>query len=184
MPTIFVQEIKAQKISADQLTFFESKIRPVLVRECYSCHSGQAGQIKGGLRVDTKIRLEIGGENGPAIVPGELEESLLWNAINHEDFVMPPRKKLSERDIANFKTWIEMGAPDPRKSKVAKIQSTVSDDDIRKGRKFWSFVAPKVPALPEIKDPGWFKNEVDLFVAEKLEEEGLTPADDADPYQF
>ena len=170
----------AQRIPADQLKFFESKIRPVLVRECYSCHSDKAGQRKGGLRVDTKARLEVGGETGPAIVPGSLEDSLLWNAINHEDFVMPPRKKLSNREIADFKSWIEMGAPDPRKSKVAKIQSTVTEADIKKGRQFWSFKRPKRPAIPDVEQIDWVRNPIDNFVLDKLSKEDLTPNADAD----
>ena len=173
--------VMGQKISAEQLKFFESKIRPVLVRECYSCHSDRAGQKKGGLLLDTKVRMEIGGDSGPAIVPGDLDESLLWNAINHEDFVMPPRKKLSDREISNFKAWIEMGAPDPRKSKVAKIQSTVSDKDIKEGRKFWSFVKPKKQAVPEISDSAWARNEIDHFVFEKRNADHMQHAGDADP---
>ena len=132
VPILFAcKTTSGQNISADQLKFFESKIRPVLVRECYSCHSDQAGQRKGGLRVDTKARLEVGGDSGPAIVPGDAAESLLLSAINHEDYVMPPRKKLSDREIADFRSWIEMGAPDPRKTKTTKAQSTVSNEDIK-----------------------------------------------------
>ena len=171
----------AQKISAEQLKFFESKIRPVLIRECYSCHSDQAGQEKGGLLLDTKFRMEIGGDSGPAIVPGDLDGSLLWNAINHEDYVMPPRKKLADQEIADFKNWIEMGAPDPRQSKVEKIKSTVTENDIKEGRKFWSFVRPKTQPVPEVEDSGWVKNDIDNFVAEKLKSEGIDPVEDADP---
>ena len=178
------QTADAQKITGDQLKFFESKIRPVLVRECYSCHSEQAGQAKGGLRLDTRIRTEVGGSSGPAVVPNDLDESLLWNAINHEDFVMPPRKKLSDRVIADFKTWIEMGAPDPRKSKVAKIQSTVTDADIRKGRKFWSFKKPKMPTVPSIDAEDWARKPIDTFIADRLKQESLKPSSDADVYSF
>ena len=174
-----VEVAQAQRISAEQLKFFESKIRPVLIRECYSCHSDQAGQKKGGLLLDTKVRMEIGGDSGPAIVPGDLEESLLWNAINHEDFAMPPRKKLSDREIEDFRDWIEMGAPDPRKSKVEKIQSTVTENDIKQGRKFWSFVRPKSKSVPEIEDQNWARNDVDHFVAAKLQQENIEPVGDA-----
>lgn len=174
-------DVQAQKISAEQLKFFESNIRPVLIRECYSCHSDQAGQKKGGLLLDTKVRMEIGGDSGPAIVAGDLGESLLWSAINHEDFVMPPRKKLSDREIADFKDWIEMGAPDPRKSKVETIKSTVTENDIKEGRKFWSFVRPKSTPVPKIEDQLWAKNDIDCFVAAKLNSENIQPVGDADP---
>ena len=173
-----------QKIEPKHLKFFEAKIRPVLIRECYSCHSDQAGQQKGGLRLDTKARSEIGGDSGPAVVPFDLEDSLLWNAINHQDFAMPPRKKLPDRDIANFKTWIEMGAPDPRKSKANKVQSTVTEADIKAGRQFWSFRRPKTPVIPKVDDPSWPRNSIDHFVGAGLAKENLSPAQDADPNSF
>ncbi len=173
--------VEAQKIPGEQLKFFETKIRPVLIRECYSCHSDQAGQKKGGLLLDTKVRMEIGGNSGPAVVAGDLEESLVWNAINHEDFVMPPRKKLADREIADFKAWIEMGAPDPRKSKVEKIKASVTEADIKEGRKFWSFVRPRMPEIPAMEFENWARNDIDYFVASKLKQEQLVPAKDAKP---
>ena len=182
VPILFAcKTTSGQNISADQLKFFESKIRPVLVRECYSCHSDQAGQRKGGLRVDTKARLEVGGDSGPAIVPGDAAESLLLSAINHEDYVMPPRKKLSDREIADFRSWIEMGAPDPRKTKTTKAQSTVSNEDIKKGRQFWSFKRPKSSSVPNVEQLAWVRNPIDNFILAKLSDENLVPNEDADP---
>lgn len=117
-PTVFAQEL-----AREELNFFESKIRPVLIKECYGCHSAKTGATKGGLMVDTKEALLLGGDSGPSIVPGDLDESLLWSAINHEDYNMPPGKMLSDKVIADFRTWIEMGAPDPRVMKVSEIKS-------------------------------------------------------------
>ena len=79
-----------ESLSTEEVQFFETKIRPVLVRECYGCHSSKAGNVRGGLRLDTKERMLLGGATGPAIVPGNLEESWLYNAMTHQDFVMPP----------------------------------------------------------------------------------------------
>ena len=172
------------EISPEQLKFFEAKIRPVLVRECYSCHSEQAGQTKGGLRLDSKIRMEVGGSSGPAVVAGDLEESLLWNAINYEDYRMPPQKQLSVRQIADFRKWIEMGAPDPRVSKVEKIQASVTELDIEEGRKFWSFEQPEQPAVPNIEDSQWVRNEIDNYIADRLAKENLTTSKDADSFAF
>ncbi len=171
----------AQQISAEQSKFFESKIRPVLIRECYSCHSQQAGQQKGGLRLDTKVRMETGGDSGPAIVPGNLHESWLWNAINYEDYRMPPDKPLPDQVIADFRDWIEMGAPDPRQSEIEAVQSTVTAADIKQGRKFWSFTKPKRSVIPEVTDSEWTRNPVDNFISRKHQDKNLTPADDADP---
>jgi hypothetical protein len=71
-------DLSAQTMSAeDQAKFFETKIRPVLVRECYGCHSSQSGQARGGLLLDTRESCEAGGDSGPAVVPGSLDESLV-----------------------------------------------------------------------------------------------------------
>src|SRR5436190_1882402 len=99
---------------AQGIEFFEKKIRPVLVEHCFKCHSAEAKEPKGGLLVDSRDGMRVGGETGPAIVPGNVKESLLLSAIRHEDLEMPPDKRLSDAIIADFVKWIEMGAPDPR----------------------------------------------------------------------
>ena len=123
----FAMPARAEQLTADELKFFETKIRPVLVKECYGCHSNKSGNVRGGLRLDTKELTHLGGSSGPAIVPGDLQESLLYNAITHEDFVMPPKRKLPPEVIDDFRQWIEMGAPDPRETTIAEIKSTISD---------------------------------------------------------
>ena len=179
-PTLVAQE-EAPQYTQEQLKFFESKIRPILVEQCYSCHSTEGQGTRGGLGVDTRESLLAGGESGPAIVPGKLEESLLWNAINYQDFRMPPRKPLPPQMIADIKQWIEMGAPDPRSGRVAPISSNVTDEDIERGRKFWAFQAPTATSIPELKElKSWCKNEVDQFVAAKLESESLKPVGDTE----
>lgn len=179
-PTLVAQD-EPPEYTQEQLKFFETKIRPILVEQCYSCHSAEGQGTRGGLGVDTRESLLAGGESGPAIVPGKLEESLLWNAINYQDFRMPPRKPLPPQMIADIKQWIEMGAPDPRSGRVAPISSNVTDEDIEKGRKFWAFQAPTAPSIPELKElKSWCKNEVDQFVAAKLESESLKPVGDTD----
>lgn len=168
------------ELSREQLNFFEAKIRPVLIKECYGCHSAKTGATKGGLMVDTKDSLLMGGDSGPAIVPGELDESLLWSSINHEDYNMPPGKMLSDKVIADFKTWIEMGAPDPRNMKVTEIKSEITAEDVEKGREFWAFKPPALPSIPKLKNESWAENEIDHFVLAKLEANKLQPTDDAD----
>lgn len=64
--------------------FFENRIRPVLVRECFGCHSDRTGRIRGGLRLDTRQLLLTGGDSGPAVVPGRPADSLLLSAMNHD----------------------------------------------------------------------------------------------------
>ena len=85
-----------------EVVFFEKRIRPVLVEHCYRCHSGQAKTPKGGLRLDSRAAIRRGGETGPAVVPGQVEESLLIQALRHETFEMPPDRKLPDRVIEDF----------------------------------------------------------------------------------
>jgi hypothetical protein len=165
--------------TAEQILFFEKNIRPVLVKECYTCHATTAKKIKGGLTLDTRGGMREGGDSGPAIVPGDVRASLLIKAIKHqhEKLKMPPEKKLSDEVVAQFEKWVAMGAPDPRDSvaKVAKYEI-----DIEKGRKFWSFQPPKKQPLPPVKDTAWSKGAIDRFLLAGLEAKGLKPVADAD----
>ena len=99
-----------------QVDFFENKIRPVLVENCYKCHSAKSEKVKGELLLDTKAGARKGGESGPAVVPRDLKKSLLIEAVRwtDEDLQMPPKKKLSVAQITSLERWVQMGAPDPR----------------------------------------------------------------------
>src|SRR3954462_8489157 len=107
------------------LDLFEKRIRPVLAEKCYKCHSADAEKIKGGLLLDTREGGRHGGDNGPAVVPGDLQGSLLIEALRYEnkDFAMPPKTaggKLPDDVIKDFEKWVEMGAPDPREGAAGK----------------------------------------------------------------
>ena len=99
----------AEPISKEGVDFFEKKIRPVLAKNCYSCHSGSV-QARGGLRVDTRAGLLIGGQSGPAITPRNPDESKLISVLHYEGPEMPPAGQLPNETIDDFKTWIAMGA--------------------------------------------------------------------------
>ena len=138
--------------TAEGLAFFESKIRPVLIRECYGCHSEQTGNARGGLTLDTQQRLLIGGTTGPGIVPGNLAESGLWRAITYQDIEMPPQGRLSDAIIADFRAWIEMGAPDPRVNQMTPIQASVTAEDIATAKEnFWAYQKPVRISPPTVK---------------------------------
>src|SRR5690606_38990052 len=77
-----------------QVEFFETKIRPVLVEHCYECHSADAKSVRGGLLLDSREGTRAGGDSGPAVVPGEPDASLLLEALRYESFEMPPSGKL------------------------------------------------------------------------------------------
>jgi len=175
---------RAEQLTPEQLQFFETKIRPVLIRECYGCHSNKTGNARGGLRLDTKNLMHIGGSTGPAVVPGNLEESLLYNAIIHEDFVMPPKRKLSQSVINDFRKWIEMGAPDPRITKIGEIKSTITKDDVKQARtSFWAYQDPVESDPPPVENANWSKTTIDRFILAKLEQSDLQPTGDAEAYK-
>ncbi len=180
----FVVPTRADELTPEELQFFETKIRPVLIRECYGCHSNKSGNVRGGLRLDTKELTHIGGSSGPAIVPGNLEESWLYNAIMHQDFVMPPKRKLPQEVIDDFRKWIEMGAPDPRQSTVGEIKSSISQDDIQAAKdSFWAYQQPVKSTPPTVKDAGWPITDIDRFVLARLEQSEMKPTADAEAYK-
>ncbi|SIO59037.1 Planctomycete cytochrome C [Singulisphaera sp. GP187] len=157
--------------------FFEQKVRPILVASCAKCHG--AKKQESGLRLDARAALIQGGDNGPAVVPGDPAKSLLIQAVNHEgDLAMPPGRKLSDEQIGVLKQWVERGMPWPGgDTPVAIRSSAITDED----RRFWSFqpVAAK-PAVPTTADRAWPRTEIDAFILARLETEGLKPAAPAD----
>ncbi|MGI9474054.1 MAG: DUF1549 domain-containing protein, partial [Rubripirellula sp.] len=163
----------AQHPSAAQVRFFETSIRPALVKYCYECHSVESGDSRGGLLVDTRVGLLQGGDAGPAVVPGNAEASVLWEAITWEGYEMPPSEKMPASVIANFKQWIDMGAPDPRVREIKQFSTKITKKDIEKSRReHWSFQPPRSRSGATI----------DSLVAKKLEEVGLHPSKSANGY--
>ena len=135
------------KPTAEGIEFFEKKIRPVLVKHCYKCHSEKASKaddLKGGLQLDNRAATLKGGESGPAIVPGKPDESILLEALNYESFEMPPKGKLPASVIADFRDWIVRGIPDPRGGEVAATAGI----DIAAGKKHWAYQPLKKPRVP------------------------------------
>ena len=171
-------------LTAAQTEFFEKRIRPVLAEKCYKCHSADSEKVKGGLLLDTREGIRAGGESGHAVVPGDVKESLLIAALKwtDKDLRMPPEKdggKLSDEIIVDFEKWVQMGAPDPRDGKAAKISK--KEWDIAKGREFWAFQSPTTAPAPSVKDRAWPRTEVDKFIRAAQEAKGLKPVADAEP---
>jgi len=164
------------------LQFFEAKIRPVLVKQCYDCHSVESGTAEGGLRVDDRAAIRTGGGRGPAVVPGRPAASLLLTAITHSDtdLKMPPKSpRLSNDVIADFKKWIERGAPDPREGEKPASKSDWAGMDA--ARTHWAYRPPRAVAPPEVSDSSWPRRELDRFILARLDENGLQPRPDARP---
>ena len=169
-------------ISQADLEFFEKRIRPVLVAECYECHSDESEELMGGLRLDTRDLTRNGGDSGPSVVPSDLDNSLLISAIRYEDFEMPPKGKLPDTTIRDFERWVEMGAPDPREATSnTKLEPVVEiSDRIEQARTSWAFSAPQIQRLPTVKFAAWPRERIDYFILHELEERKLLPADEAD----
>jgi hypothetical protein len=157
--------------------FFEQKIRPIIIQQCYACHSGGAKKLRGGLRLDNRTGLLKGGDSGPAVVPGKPSDSLLIQALRQEGLSMPPKGKLPPAVIMDFERWVAMGAPDPRDGTVAPPRSGM---DLEAGRRFWAFQPPREQAVPGVKDLSWPRSDIDRFILARLESSGLHPALDAD----
>jgi hypothetical protein len=182
MPLATSAAIEPTKPDAAGIEFFERNIRPVLADKCYQCHSVDAEKIKGGLVLDTREAILRGGDNGPAVVPGNIKASLLIEAIRYEnkDFAMPPKKsggKLPDNVIKDFEKWVQMGAPDPRDGTVKVARK---EEAWKAAKDWWAWQAPRKASVPEVKDTPWPKTDIDRFLLAALESKGMKPVEDAD----
>jgi hypothetical protein len=168
-----VSSAAAQSIPANSPDFFETKIRPVLIKNCYSCHT--TSQMS-GLRVDSQEAITKGGKRGPAIVPGNSGGSLLLQAIRQTDagLKMPMGGKLTDAEISDFAAWIEAGAVWPKSAAV----NAASDGKYviyPEQKEFWSLVPLHQPKIPAVKDTKWSKTDIDRLVLARLEKEDIKP---------
>ena len=173
----------AAALPPEQIEFFESRIRPILAQDCYECHSTATKQ-KGGLNLDHRSAWQAGGDSGPAIIPGKPDESLLIQAIRHEDEDLEMPKsgaKLDDLIIQDFVEWVSMGAPDPRET--APSQDELGQDQewaavLERRKKWWSFQPITDPSPPTTD---WSRHPVDQFLEAKRNEANLDAAKPADP---
>ncbi len=153
--------------------FFEEHIRPLFAAQCFNCHTSTQ---MGGLRLDTREGMLKGGKTGPAIVPGDPEKSLLIAAVRRTNpALMMPKNgtPMNDQQIADLTKWVKDGAYWPEE-KTAKYSITPAQRDL------WSIQSLRKSDPPKTKDPAWAANDIDKFVAAKLEAEGLKPAPMAD----
>lgn len=167
----------ATEPAAADLEFFEKRIRPLLVKHCHECHAGK--EIEAGLRLDTSGGWLRGGDNGPAIVPGKPDESLLIQAIHYGgDLEMPPTGKLPDEAIKLFEQWVTRGAPAPKtKDEGIKRPSRI---DIEERKKFWAYQPVIQPPVPTPTGVEWSSHAIDRFVMARLDTAGIVPNVDAD----
>ena len=158
--------------SRDGAEFFESTVRPILQARCVDCHGG--GKVKGGLDLSSREGLLKGGDRGPAVSLDDPSESVLLEAVNHQELKMPPKAKLPKAQIDALTRWVEMGAPWPSGNLTSKGSGPPPVDD--RARNFRSFRPVIRPEVPEVAGKGWASTPIDRFVLAKLEAAGLAPA--------
>jgi len=170
--------VSARSAEPNTEDFFESRIRPLLVERCVECHSEK--KHKGGLRLDSRVAWQKGGDTGPALVPGDPEASLLMKAVRRLDkeVQMPPKHPLSAEEVASLEKWIKMGAPDPRTSTPSK--GALKAPSVEEGRKHWAFLPLATPAPPALQSDSWSKTDLDRFIFDRLVKSDLKPSARAD----
>jgi hypothetical protein len=158
----------AGRLAAEPVDYLRD-VKPILARHCYECHGPQ--KQRSGLRLDTAAAALKGGVSGAVILPGKGNESKLIKAVTGAEDVkrMPPKEpRLSTKQIALLKAWIDQGAKAPAHELT---RATV---------KHWAFVPPVRPSLPAVKDQAWVRNPIDRFILARLEKEGIRPSPEAD----
>jgi len=157
--------------SAEDLAFFESQVRPLLVNHCSDCHSAEAGDPEGGLSFDS--RADFFAAEGVAVA-GEPEESLLVKVVRYDsDQQMPPDGKLPDAAIATIEEWVRRGLPWPDDGKAARVATF---DIAARKADHWCWQQPERCDLPAVKAADWCRSDIDHFVLARLEAAGLEPA--------
>lgn len=174
-------QVPDSRFTEKQLNFFETRIRPVLVEHCYSCHNSTEQQDS-DLALDHRTATMNGGSGGPIIVAGDPAASRLIEILKHEiEGVEMPEDgpKLDAKVISDFETWIRMGAPDPRNTPptAEQLAATISWEAQRERRKQWWSFQP----IATVPTPSGNGNPVDLFIRSQLEDANLKHAPRANP---
>jgi hypothetical protein len=144
---------------------FARDVRPLLSKNCFTCHGPDEGTREAGLRLDRFDSATQPADSGAApIVPGKPDESELIRRIFAEDESerMPPaeaKSQLTDVQKDTLRRWIASGA---------------------EYTEHWAFTPPRQAPLPEVKQQDWPRNEIDYFILSRLEREGLSPSAPAD----
>lgn len=189
-PADFGEEPAPARVAApgpadpEGLALFESEVLPILKSACFDCHSESARRVRGELKVDSLAALLEGGVSGPAILPGDPEQSMLVEVVRYldQDRAMPPDGELAPEEVSAIERWVALGAPWPGQShEVADVLADMPDStiDIDAGREWWSFKPVVKPDVPEPRDSAWVQSPIDAFLLARLEEAGLEPVEDA-----
>lgn len=171
------------KFAPEQVQFYEKEVKPLLEQHCLKCH-GAEPKIKGELNLTTRGSVLAGGEGGAVYDPKKPENSRLLKGLDYSDpdFRMPPKGKLSDKDIATLAKWVKEGMPFPAgKLGVAQAHPKPKGGVVtEEAKKYWAYQPVKRPPVPAIKSA----NPIDAFIAAKLAEKKLEPAKPADRVQL
>jgi hypothetical protein len=170
------------RIPLAQAEFFETEIRPLLAERCFKCYGGL--KTKANLRFTSRASLLHGGDTGPAAIPGKPAQSLLIQAVRHENGLrMPPGEKLKPPQIEKLVRWVELRLPWPKtqpdKAATAARQGSQYEPS-EEQRRSWSFQPVQVVSPPAVKEVSWPRSPIDRFILARLGARGLHPAPAAD----
>ena len=171
---LWAQGLPASENPSD---FFEERIRPLLARNCFACHTDSP---QSGLRLDSRKSILKGGQSGPAILAGDPESSLLIQAVRrtHPRLKMPPGNPLNPDQVRDLETWVRTGAFWPKAQDQAAKAKTENGRPYRitpEQRSFWSFQPIRMPAPPATANSQWTRSAIDRFILARLESKGLQP---------
>jgi Protein of unknown function (DUF1549)/Protein of unknown function (DUF1553)/Planctomycete cytochrome C len=177
----------AKTFTPEQLSLYQSEVKPILTRHCLKCH-GKEPKIRGGFRLDSREAVLRGGDLGPAALPGDPTQSLLIKAINYTELEMPPSGKLPAREIEVLTRWVKEGLPWTPSSQIAPppppYRAKAPSADIRPAKAAltgsWSLRPVSRPSVPRVKRTDWCRTPIDAYILAKLEDEKLEPAPPAD----
>ncbi|MCA9089178.1 MAG: PSD1 domain-containing protein [Planctomycetaceae bacterium] len=167
--------------------FFEVQVRPLLVQHCVECHGTKKQQ--GGIRLDTHAGVFKNTEVGPLVVAGKVDDSRIWQVLLYSDYdtQMPPAGKLSDKDLAVFRKWIETGAVWPISAaetagggEVIPRKADGTFDFVAASQRHWSYRPVENTPVPKVQREADCVTSTDRFVEARLEAAGLAFSPDAD----
>ena len=177
--------LNAQAPPAASPDFFETKVRPILADNCYSCHTDSE---LGGLRLDSAAAMLKGGRRGAAVVPGDPDKSLLIQAVRQTDpkLKMPMGGKLKDSEVEDLVAWVKAGAVWPASAAAGTSKSQPDGKYVISParRSFWSLQPLKDIQPPQPKDEKWAKTPIDQFILARLEKEGMKPVGPASKHDL
>ena len=164
--------LTAPCLASGQQVDYEREVKPIFKQYCYSCHGGL--KQESGLRLDSGALILRGGEGGPVLTPGQLENSSLLERITARDEAerMPPEgEPLTELQLQRIHDWVAQGAKFP--------ENEQAEED---PREHWAFKRPVRAPIPPVHNADWVRNPVDAFIAREHQQRGLTPLPPAEDH--